>query len=155
MYYVRYTTFSVLYTTHNEQRYERWQSTICKSSLVPAIRAYGVWVPCTTYSVVQSTVERCVHTSTMSDELYMTYDGRLTAYGLRQMVNVIWNITFKWVQYTGMSWTKKTEIVDVVIVNSVMWAEGVGKGVKGVRVHGQNTGPPSKLEFFIIFQGVQ
>jgi hypothetical protein len=27
-----------------------------------------------------------------------------------------------------VSWTKKTEIVDVVIVNSVMCAEGVGKG---------------------------
>jgi hypothetical protein len=26
---------------------------------------------------------------------------------------------------------KKTEIVDVVIVNSVMWAEGWGRGEKG------------------------
>jgi hypothetical protein len=30
-----------------------------------------------------------------------------------------------------MFWTKKTEIVDVVVVNSIMWAEGVGKGGKG------------------------
>jgi hypothetical protein len=35
-----------------------------------------------------------------------------------------------------LSRTKKTEIVDVVVVNSVMWAEGVGEGVKGVRVKG-------------------
>jgi hypothetical protein len=27
--------------------------------------------------------------------------------------------------------TKKTEIVDVVIVNSVMWAEGWGRGERG------------------------
>jgi hypothetical protein len=27
-------------------------------------------------------------------------------------------------------------IVDVVIVNSLLWAEGVGMGVKGVRVKG-------------------
>jgi hypothetical protein len=35
-----------------------------------------------------------------------------------------------------MSRTKKPEIVDVVIVNSVMWAKGVGKGLKEVRVKG-------------------
>jgi hypothetical protein len=35
-----------------------------------------------------------------------------------------------------LSWTKMTVIVDVVVVNSVMWAEGVGRGVKGVRVKG-------------------
>jgi hypothetical protein len=34
-----------------------------------------------------------------------------------------------------LSRTKKTVIVDVVIVNSVMWAEGWGR-VKGVRVKG-------------------
>ncbi len=31
---------------------------------------------------------------------------------------------------------KKTVIVDVVVVNSVMWAEGMGKGWKGVKVTG-------------------
>jgi hypothetical protein len=30
-----------------------------------------------------------------------------------------------------LSQTKKTEIVDVIVVNSVMWAEGMGKGWKG------------------------
>jgi hypothetical protein len=30
--------------------------------------------------------------------------------------------------HTLVSQTKKTVIVDVVVVNSVMWAEGVGKG---------------------------
>jgi hypothetical protein len=29
--------------------------------------------------------------------------------------------------YEYQLWTKKTVIVDVVIVNSAMWAEGVGK----------------------------
>jgi hypothetical protein len=32
------------------------------------------------------------------------------------------------VQYLFLSWTRKTEIVDVVIINSVIWAEGMGKG---------------------------
>jgi hypothetical protein len=27
-----------------------------------------------------------------------------------------------------LSWMKKAVIVDVVVVNSVMWVEGVGKG---------------------------
>jgi hypothetical protein len=31
---------------------------------------------------------------------------------------------------------KKTKIVDVVVVYSVMWAEGVREGVKGARVKG-------------------
>jgi hypothetical protein len=73
-----------------------------------------------------------------------------------------------------MSKTKKTVNADVVIVNSVMWAEGVGKGWKGVRVkgwrssyqardhaewmgihhHEQDTGPPSNLGFLIISAGV-
>ncbi len=30
-----------------------------------------------------------------------------------------------------VSRTKKTEIVDVIVVNSVMWAEGVGRGERG------------------------
>jgi hypothetical protein len=63
-------------------------------------------------------------------------------------------------------------IVDVVIVNSVMWAEGWGRGERGergksqrvgqllldrgpewigIRHHEQKTGPPSKLGFPIIF----
>jgi hypothetical protein len=64
---------------------------------------------------------------------------------------------------------KKTMIVDVVIVNSVMWAERwyrgesgksqrVGqllqdKGLEwmGICHHEQETGPPSKLGFLIIF----
>jgi hypothetical protein len=67
-----------------------------------------------------------------------------------------------------LSPTKKTEIVDVVVVNSVMWAEGVkggergksqrvgqllpGKGPEwmGIRHHEQETGPPSKSGFFNI-----
>jgi hypothetical protein len=60
-------------------------------------------------------------------------------------------------------------IVDVVIVNSVMWAEGWERGERGksqragqlipdrglewigIRHHEQETGPPSKLGFFVIF----
>ncbi len=56
-------------------------------------------------------------------------------------------------------------IVDVVVVNSVMWAEGwergksqrvgqllPGKGPEwmGIHHHEQDTGPPSELGFFII-----
>jgi hypothetical protein len=37
-------------------------------------------------------------------------------------------MVFKRVQYAGMSQTKKIEIVDVVIVDSVMWAEGWERG---------------------------
>ncbi len=62
-----------------------------------------------------------------------------------------------------MSQMKKTVIVDVVIVNSVMWAEGRERGERGksqrlgqllpdrgpewmgIRHHEQETGPPSKL----------
>jgi hypothetical protein len=65
--------------------------------------------------------------------------------------------------------TKKSVIVDVVIVNSVMWAEGWVRGERGksqrmgqllpdrgqewigIRQHEQETGPPSKLGFLIIF----
>ncbi len=61
-----------------------------------------------------------------------------------------------------MSWMKKTVIVDVVIVNSVMWAEGWERGERGqkqkggqllldrgpgwmrIRHHEQEAGPPSK-----------
>ncbi len=63
-----------------------------------------------------------------------------------------------------LSWTKKIVIVDVVIVNSVMWAEGwervkgqkpkVGQllpdrepGWMGVHHHEQEAVPPSKLGF--------
>ncbi len=60
-------------------------------------------------------------------------------------------------------------IVDVVIVNSVMWAEGWERGERGksqregqllpdrgpksmgICHHEQETGPPSKLGFLIIF----
>jgi hypothetical protein len=60
-------------------------------------------------------------------------------------------------------------IVDAVIVNSVMWAEGWERGERGkshragqllpdrgpewigIRHHEQKTGPPSKLGFLIIF----
>jgi hypothetical protein len=55
-------------------------------------------------------------------------------------------------------------IVDVVIVNSVMWAEGWQRGERGKRQrvgqllsdrgihnHEQETGPPSKLGFLTIF----
>ncbi len=63
-------------------------------------------------------------------------------------------------------------IVDVVIVNSVMWTEGWGRGERGergksqrvgqllpdrgpewmgIRHHEQKTGPPSKLGFPVIF----
>ncbi len=70
-----------------------------------------------------------------------------------------------------LSRTKKTVIVDVIIVNSVMWAEGWerderGKSQRvgqllpdrgpewmGIRHHEQETGPPSKLGFLIIFAG--
>ncbi len=62
-------------------------------------------------------------------------------------------------------------IVDVVLVNSVTWAEGVGKGERGksqrvgqllpgkgpewmgIYHHEQETGPDSKLGFFITFAG--
>ncbi len=68
-----------------------------------------------------------------------------------------------------MSRTKKTVIVDDVIVNSKMWAEGWEKGERGksqrvgqllpdrglewmgICHHEQETGPPSKLGFLIIF----
>ncbi len=68
-----------------------------------------------------------------------------------------------------MSRTKKTVIVDVIIRNSVKWADGVGNGWKGksqrvgqllldwgpewmgIRHHEQETGPPSKSGFFVIF----
>ncbi len=66
-----------------------------------------------------------------------------------------------------MSWTK-TVIVDVVVVNSVMQAEGWERGERGksqrvgqlppdrgpewmrIRHHEQETGPPTKLGFLII-----
>ncbi len=65
--------------------------------------------------------------------------------------------------------TKKTGFVDVVIVNSVILAEGWERGERGksqsvgqllpdrgpewmgIRHYGQETGPPSKLGFLIIF----
>jgi hypothetical protein len=68
-----------------------------------------------------------------------------------------------------LSWAKKAVIVDVVLVNSVMLAEGWERGGRGksqrvgqllpergpvwmgIRHHEQETGPPSKLGFFIIF----
>jgi hypothetical protein len=64
--------------------------------------------------------------------------------------------------YGYLSQTKKTVIVDVVFVNSVMWAEGWERGERdksqkvgqllpdrgpewmGIRHHEQETGPPSK-----------
>ncbi len=67
-----------------------------------------------------------------------------------------------------MSRTKKAVIVDVVIVNSVMWAEGWERGERGksqrvgqllpdrrpewmgIRHHEQETGPASKSGFLII-----
>ncbi len=72
-----------------------------------------------------------------------------------------------------LSWTKKTMIVDVIIVNSVMWAEGWERGEwgksqrvgqllpdrgpewMGIRHNEQETGPPSKLGFLVILQGVE
>ncbi len=68
-----------------------------------------------------------------------------------------------------MSRTKKTVIVDVVIVNSVMWAEEWERGERGksqrvrqllpdripgwmgISHHEQEAGTPSKLGFFIVF----
>ncbi len=68
-----------------------------------------------------------------------------------------------------MSRTKKTVIVDVVIVNSVMWAVGLemgekgksqrvgqllsyrGPGWMGIHHHEQEAGPPSKWGFLIVF----
>jgi hypothetical protein len=68
-----------------------------------------------------------------------------------------------------LSQTKKTVIVEVIIVNSVMWAEGWerGEGGKNQRVgqllagkgpewmgthhHEQDIGPPCKLEIFVHF----
>ncbi len=44
-----------------------------------------------------------------------------------------------------VSRTKKTVIVHVVFVNSVMWAEGWERGERG------EAGPPSKWGFFFIF----
>jgi hypothetical protein len=63
-------------------------------------------------------------------------------------------------------------IVDVVIVNSIMWPEGWERGERGktqrvgqllpdrgpewmgISHHEQDTAPPSKLGFLIILQGV-
>jgi hypothetical protein len=68
-----------------------------------------------------------------------------------------------------VSRTKKTEIVDFVIVNSVMWwgsgergkSHGVGSSYQakdhewmGICHHEQETGLPSKSGSFIILQGV-
>jgi hypothetical protein len=76
-----------------------------------------------------------------------------------------------------VSRTNKTVIVDVVFVNSAMWAKGWERGERGksqrvgqllpdrgpewmgIRHHEQETGPPSKYigvpYYFNIFQGVQ
>jgi hypothetical protein len=68
-----------------------------------------------------------------------------------------------------LSQTKKTVIVDVIVVYSVMWAEGWERGERGknqrvgqllpdrgpewmgISHHEQETGPPSKTGFFITF----
>ncbi len=69
-----------------------------------------------------------------------------------------------------VSWTKKAVVVDVVILNSVMWAEGWERGERGksqrvgqllpdrgpewmgIRHHEQETSPPSKSGLVIILK---
>ncbi len=70
-----------------------------------------------------------------------------------------------------LSLTKKTVIVNVVFVNSVMWAEGWERGDRGenqrveqllpdwglgwmeIRHHEQEAGPPSKWVFLLFCKG--